>query len=202
MKFRLAPGLSMAVACGLVLTACSSYSVQMGWPPISKKPKPVPEAVHELDLVNADGTPANFPQYWKRNTLVIDLSGIGRAGNFAARLPEGTTWPVRVGVRVRPGSVGQIEILGEERNILPVATEGTMPIDLEFAPSVYTPKTAAIYISWGAVTAAVEEAPPAQEAPAFVSPTEVPKSTTETAPAGASDIVKPGDAQASPPPGN
>ena len=125
MKFRLAPGLSMAVACCLVLTACSSYKVQMGWPPIYKKPAPVPEAVNELNLVNADGTPANFPQYWKRNTLVIDLSAIGAAGNFAARLPEGTTWPVRVGVRVRPGSVGQIEILGEERNILPVAAEGT-----------------------------------------------------------------------------
>jgi hypothetical protein len=199
-KFRLAPGLSMAVACCLGLTACSSYKVQMGWPPIYKQPKPVPEAVNELNLVNADGTPANFPQYWKRNTLLIDLSGIGAAGNFAARLPEGTTWPVRVGVRVRPGSVGQIEILGEERNILPVAAEGTLPIDLEFAPSVYTPKTAAIYISWGPMAAAVEEAPaPAQEAPAFVSPTEVPKAPSETAPAGASDIVKPGDAQPSPP---
>jgi hypothetical protein len=202
-KFRLAPGLSMAVACCLVLTACSSYQVQMGWPPISKKPKPVPEAVNELNLVNADGTPANFPQYWKRNTLVIDLSAIGAAGNFAARLPEGTTWPVRVAVRVRPGSVGQLEILGEERNILPVAPEGTMPIDIEFAPSVYTPKTAAIYISWGAMAAAVEEAPaPAQSAPVFVSPTEVPKPSSEAAPAGASDIVKPGEAQPSPPPGS
>jgi hypothetical protein len=177
--------------------------MQMGWPPIYKKPKPVPEAVNELNLVNADGTPANFPQYWKRNTLVIDLSGIGAAGNFAARLPEGTTWPVRVGVRVRPGSVGQIEILGEERNILPVAAEGTLPIDLVFAPSVYTPKTAAIYISWGPMAAAVEEPTlPVTEPPAFVSPTEVPKSGTEAAPAGASDIVKPADAQPSPPPGS
>ena len=203
MKFRLAPGLALAAASFLALTACSSYSVQMGWPPIHKKPKPAPEAVHELDLVNADGTPANFPQYWKRNTLVIDLSGIGNAGNFAARLPEGTPWPVRVAVRVRPGSVGQIEILGEERNILPVAAEGTLPIDLEFAPSVYTAKTAAIYISWGPMAAAVEEPQaPMTEPPAFVSPTVVPKSSTEAAPAGASDIIKPAEAQPSPPPGS
>jgi hypothetical protein len=202
-KFRLAPGLSMAVACCLVLNACSSYKMQMGWPPIYKKPTPVPEAVNELNLVNADGSAANFPQYWKRNTLIIDLSAIGAAGNFAARLPEGTTWPVRVGVRVHPGSVGQIEILGEERNILPVAAEGTAPIDLVFAPSVYTPKTAAIYISWGPMAAAVEEpSVPVTEPPAFVSPTEVPKSSTEAAPAGASDIVKPAEAQASPPPGS
>ena len=99
--------------------------------PFYKKPKPAPEAVNELNLVNADGSTASFPQYWKRNTLVIDLSGVGGAGTFAARLPEETTWPVRVAVRVRPGSVGQIEIQGEERNVLPVTNEGTANIDLE-----------------------------------------------------------------------
>jgi hypothetical protein len=110
---------------------------------------------------------------------------------------------VRVGVRVRPGSVGQIEILGEERNVLPVAAEGTLPIDLEFAPSVYTPKTAAIYISWGPMAAAVEEpSVPASEAPVFVSPTEVPKPSTEAPAGSASDIIKPAEAQPSPPPGS
>ena len=204
MKFRIAPGSALIVACCLSLTACSSYSVQMGWPPIQRKAKPVPEAVNELNLVNADGSTASFPQYWKRNTLVIDLSGISASGNFAARLPEETTWPVRVAVRVRPGSVGQIEILGDERSVLPVTTEGTLPIDLEFAPSVYTPRTAAIYISWGAIPAFVEAPPaPTQETPAFVSPTELPKTSTEAEPAGsASDIVTPAEAQPSPPPGS
>ena len=176
--------------------------------PFHKKAKPAPEAVNELNLVNADGSPASFPQYWRRNTLVIDLSGVGGSGNVAARLPEATTWPVRVAVRVRPGSVGQIEIQGEERNVLSVATEGTQPIDLEFAPSVYTPNTAAIYISWGPMPAFVETAPAEPEAPEFVSPTELPKKVTEPAGAepapGANDIVSPADAQAqpSPPPGN
>ena len=87
---------------------------------------------------------------------------------------------MRVAVRVRPGSVGQIEILGEERNVLPVTAEGTAPIDLEFAPSVYTPRTAAIYISWGPMPAFVETVRAGAEAPAFVSPTEVPKPATET----------------------
>ena len=153
---------------------------------IYKKPKPVPEAVNELNLVNADGTPANFPQYWKRNTLVIDLSAIGAAAGGILPRASRKAPPGRCAsaVRVRPGSVGQIEILGEERNILPVAAEGTAPIDLEFAPSVYTPKTAAIYISWGPMAAAVEEpSVPVSEPPAFVSPTEVPKPATE-APAG------------------
>ena len=194
MKFRLASGLSLIVVCTLGLTACSSMRMPHIWP-FYKKPKPVPEAVLELNLVNADGSTANFPQYWKRNTLVIDLSGAGGTGGFAARLPEETTWPVRVAVRVRPGSVGQVEILGEERNVLPVSNEGTANIDLDLAPSVYTPKTAAIYISWGPMPAFVETAP-VEAAPEFVSPTELPKPAAETTPS-ASEIIQP-----SPPPGS
>jgi hypothetical protein len=203
LKTRLA---LIAVVC-LAITACSSIRMPNIWP-FHKKAKPVPEAVNELNLVNSDGSPASFPQYWKRNTLVIDLSGVGGSGNFAARLPEATTWPVRVAVRVRPGSVGQIEIQGEERNVLAVAPEGSQPIDLEFAPSVYTPTTAAIYISWGSMPAFVESAPAEPAAPEFVSPTELPKNITEPAAAepapSASDIVSPADAQAqpSPPPGS
>jgi len=199
LKTRLAasfsPRLALIVACCLTMSACQSLRMPNIWP-FHKKAKPVPEAVNELNLVNADGSPANFPQYWKRNTLIIDLSGVGGAGMgatgaFAARLPEQTTWPVRVGVRVRPGSVAQIEIQGEERNVLSVATEGTQPIDLEFAPSVYTPNTAAIYISWGPMPVFVEAAP-APETPEFVSPTEVPKPATETA-------SPPADVQPAPP---
>ena len=204
MKFRLASGLSLVVACSLGLTACSSMHMPHVRP-FYKKPKPVPEAVLELNLLNTDGSTASFPQYWKRNTLVIDLSGVSGAGNVAARLPEETTWPVRLAVRVRPGSVGQVEIQGEERSVLPVTNEGTATIDLEIVPSVYTPKTAAIYISWGPMPAFAETAP-VEAAPAFVSPTEVPKpaSETETAPS-ASDVIAPADAQPaqpSPPPGS
>jgi hypothetical protein len=200
--------LALIVVCCLAVTACSSIRMPNIWP-FHKKAKPGPEAVNELNLVNSDGSPAGFPQYWKRNTLVIDLSGVGGAGNVAARLPDATTWPVRVAVRVRPGSVGQIEIQGEERNVLNVAPEGTQPIDLEFAPSVYTPNTAAIYIAWGPMPTFVESAPVEPAAPEFVSPTELPKNVTDPTPAepagSASDIVAPAEAQApqvSPPPGS
>jgi hypothetical protein len=176
-KFRLVP-LAAMIACSLVLSACSMH-VPHVWP-FYKKPKVGPQAVNELNLVNADGSAASYPQYWKRNTLVIDLSGVSGTGSVAARLPDESTWPVRVAVRVRPGSVQQIEIQGEERNVLPVAPEGAQPLDLEFAPSVYRPKTAAIYISWGSMPV-FAEVPVAPETPGFVSPTEVPK----TAPAPA-----------------
>jgi len=192
-KLRLASGLSMIVACSLVISACSSIRMPHVWP-FYKKPKPVPEAVLELNLANADGSTASFPQYWKRNTLVIDLSGVSGAGTFAARLPGETVWPVRMAVRVRPGSVGQIEIQGEKRTVLPVSNEGTSNIDLEIVPSVYTPRTAAIYISWGPMPAFAETAP-VETAPAFVSPTEVPKPASEAAPEAQ-------PAQPSPPPGS
>jgi hypothetical protein len=176
----------LAVCC-LALGACGTMSKL--WP-FGKKAKPGPEAVQALVLVNADGSPATYPQYWSRNALVIDLSGIGGTGSVAAKLPAETSWPVRVAVRVRPGSVQQIEIQGEERNVLPVSGDGVKPIDLELAPTVYTPQTAAIYISWGPMPVFVEAAAP-EETPAFVSPTLVPGSTTEAEPT-ASDIIPPG----------
>ena len=183
--------LTLVAAACLALGACSTMSKL--WP-FNKKAKPGPEAVSELNLLNADGSAASYPQYWKRNTLVIDLSGVGGQGTVAARLPPETTWPVRMAVRVRPGGVQQVEILGEERNVLPVSVDGTKAIDLEIAPSVYTPRTAAIYISWGAMPV-FAEGPAGPETPAFVSPTELP-ATTAPAPEQptpcASEIVQPG----------
>jgi hypothetical protein len=210
---RLTSKVLVVAACCLAFTACSSLHMpSMHMPkiwPFYKKPKAGPEAVNELTLVNADGSGATYPQYWVRNTLVIDLSGISGQGGFAARLPEESTWPVRVAVRVQPGSVGQLEVQAEERNILPVTNLGAKPVDIELSPSLYTPKTAAIYIAWGA-TPVFAEATPAESAPTFVSPTEVPKPAPVTAPGatetpGANEIIAPAEArptQPSPPPGS
>jgi hypothetical protein len=202
MKARLA---LLAAVC-LAMSACSTMSNM--WP-FHRKAKPGPAAVHELNLVNADGSEATYPQYWVRNTLVLDLSGVGGTGSVAARLPDETTWPVRVAVRVRPGSVDQLEVQGEERNVLPVSKDGTKPIDLTLAPSVYTPKTVAIYISWGPMPVFAEAAPAAD--PGFVSPQQLPPGVTPTPaepatgePTSASGVIPPGTStpdQPSPPPG-
>ena len=191
MKARLVFIATVSVA----ISACSSMHVPKIWP-FYKKPKPVPEAVHEVDLLNADGTPASFPQYWKRNTLVIDLSGASGTGTVTARLPAETTWPVRVAVRVQPGSVQQLDVQGEERSVLPVAAEGTLPIDLELMPSVFRPTTQAIYINWGYMPQFAEVVLPAEPQPGFVSPTQEPQKI-EPPPeeaAGASQIITPGEA--------
>ncbi len=47
-------------------------------------------AVHELDITGAAGTPAPFPQYWKRNTLVVDLSSVSGSGGITLTPAAGT----------------------------------------------------------------------------------------------------------------
>ena len=203
MKSRLALIAGLCLGLGLQLSACSTPKI---WP-FYKKPKPAPEAVHELELVNADGTQATYPQYWKRNTLVIDLSGVSGTGTVAAKLPEQTPWPVRVAVRVRPGSVEQVEVQGEERSVLTVTRDGVLPLDLELAPSVYRKSTGAIYISWGSMPQ-FADVPVAPEH-GFVSPMQAPATVPAPASAepdspSASEIIPPAEAapQPSPPPGN
>ena len=199
MKSRLA-FIAASLTCLGLVTGCATPKI---WP-FYKKPRPAPELVHEVDLVNADGSAASYPQYWKRNTLVIDLSGVSGAGSVAARLPAETTWPVRVAVRVQPGSVEQVEVLGEERNVLAVAREGTTPIELEFAASVYRPTTGAIYISWGYMPQFAEVV--VEPEGGFVSPTVVPKPAPAAEPAapGANEVIAPSEVtpQPSPPPGS
>jgi hypothetical protein len=170
--------LALIVTCTLVLGGCASPGTK--WWPFHKKEKPAPEQVHEVYLVNPDGTPANFPQYWQRNTLIIDLSGVSGAGAVTARLPEQTTWPVRVGVRVQPGSVEQVEVQGEERNVMAVSREAGLPIDLEFPPSVYRPTTAAIYINWGFMPQFAEAV--IEPEPTYQSPMELPAKPADAVP--------------------
>jgi hypothetical protein len=178
---KLVNRLALIVAGSLVLGGCTSTPHK--WWPFHKKAKPAPEVVHEVDLVNADGTPANYPQIWKRNTLVIDLSGVSGSGAVTARLPADTTWPVRVAVRVQPGSVQQVEVQGEERNVMAVSTEAGLPIDLEFASSVYRKTTAAIYINWGFMPQFAEAVVEPENT--FQSPMEVPNKPQGAAPAAA-----------------
>jgi hypothetical protein len=128
--------------CLLALTACA----YMPW---SKKSAAPPEPVHELTVTGADGAPATaFPQYWKRNTLVVDLQGASGTGSVTLKQGESAKWPVRIALRVRPGTVGLLEVQADQRMILPVTREGDKPVDLELVPGVYTPKSPQIVIRW------------------------------------------------------
>jgi len=136
---------ALLAGTALALGGCS----HLHWP-WTHRPPPAPPVVHELDITSADGKSAlDYPQYWKRNTLVLDLQGIAGSGGLVLRPRAGTTWPIRLAMRVRPGTVGQLEIRADQRVVIPITTQGAKPVDLELAPGVYTPKTDEIRVRWG-----------------------------------------------------
>jgi hypothetical protein len=127
-----------------LLAGCS----HLHWP-FRHKPTPPPPEVHELDETSDGGAPATFPQYWMRNTLIVDLQGASGTGSVTLKPREHTTWPVRIAVKVMPGSVGEIEVRAAQRTVFPVTPAGAKPVVLELSPSIYTFKTKQMVLSWG-----------------------------------------------------
>jgi hypothetical protein len=111
-------------------------------------PPPPPAAVNELTESAETGTSADYPQYWKRNTLLVDLRSAPAQGGLVLQPRSGTQWPVRVAFRVTPGSIGVLEVRGASRIVLPVATGGGPPIDLELPPGLYSSKTPNLMVHW------------------------------------------------------
>ena len=131
-----------AAAIALAVTGCSHW-------PWHHPPPPAPAPVHELDIEGSTGA-ASFPQYWQRNTLVVDLSSVRGSGSIVLRPVQGTSWPVRIALRVTPGAIGVLDVRAAERQTFPITTAGVTPVDLELAPGVYTAKSTEITVSWGA----------------------------------------------------
>ena len=104
-------------------------------------------AVHEVIIEPAAGFDA--PQYWDRNTLLIDLSAAPASGQLALRPVQGSGWPVRLAFRVRPGSMDSLEVRGEQRVVYAVPG-GSKPVRLALDPGVYSPRTASITLQWSA----------------------------------------------------
>ncbi|HYM42149.1 MAG TPA: hypothetical protein VET46_05200 [Steroidobacteraceae bacterium] len=150
MKTKLARGAAphaLLLSALLALSGCS----HLHWPWHRKAAQP-PVAVHELDIAGAAS--ASFPQYWKRNTLLIDLSAAGGSGSLVLKPAAGGSWPVRLALRVRPGSFASLEVRAAQRLVLPIQAAGSQPVDLELTPGVYRPDTPQITVSWGPGSAA------------------------------------------------
>lgn len=131
-----------------IATGCS-HMPHPHWP-FHRRPAPAPEIVHELVTTTPDGADAAFPQYWKGNTLVVDMRLAGGQGSAILKPREHTVWPVRIAFRVMPGQFGALEVRAAQRVVLPITTAGTKPVDLELAPGVFIMKSPQIAISWGA----------------------------------------------------
>ena len=144
-----AMGPRAAVLLALWVVGGCSHLPAMHWPWHHHTSAPAPP-VHELDIAAAGGTPAEFPQYWKRNTLVVDLSSVSGSGSITLTPVAGTAWPVRLALRVTPGSVGQLEVRADQRLSLPITPAAGTPVELELAPRLYTSRTRQMSVTWGA----------------------------------------------------
>ena len=139
-----------SVARGAAIAALAFALTACGHMPWRSRPAPVAQPVQELQELAADGTPTRaFPQYWKRNTLVIDLQSAATSGKFVLKPREGRAWPVRIAFRARPGTLGVIEVQAEQRMLIPVTAEGAQPVDIELIPGIYTPQSPQMTVQWG-----------------------------------------------------
>jgi hypothetical protein len=193
--------LVVIVVLALSLTACG---VRL-WP-FGKRTPPQPVVVNEAVFESATGAVPSVPQYWKRNTLILDLQSLSGQGEMIAKPREGSGWPVRVAVRTRPGSVGELDIRALQRVVLAVPQEGSEAVDFVLPPTLVRADTPQLTIAWGSrrdpeapsavpLPLETDTAPtPAPAAPP--APAAAPESTTTVEPATMSESTQ------SPPPGS
>jgi hypothetical protein len=144
---------AVALMLAMLVSGCSHLSApHLSWPWHRQAPLP-PAPVNELTITSDGSTAATFPQYWQRNTLLVDLQGASGTGSVVLKPVEGTTWPVRLALRVTPGQIGIVEVRADQRQVLPITAQGPKPVDLELSPGVYTLRTAQITVSWRPATA-------------------------------------------------
>jgi len=140
----------VAVAVLLSAGGCSHLPA-MHWPsvrwPWHHPPPPPAPPVHELDI--SAGAGGAYPQYWNRNTLVVDLAAASGSGSITLKPAAGSAWPVRLAFRVTPGSVGLLSVRADQRLVIPITPAAGKPIELELAPRMYTSKTPQMLVSWG-----------------------------------------------------
>ena len=147
---RYAAVCAAALALPLLAGGCGSYVLTKPTWPWHHSPPPPPAPAHELEISGVG--PVTFPQYWQRNTLLVDLSAASGTGSITLKPVEGTTWPVRLAFRITPGAIGMLEVHADQRTSLPVTGGSGKPVDLELDPSVYTATTPQMTVSWGPLT--------------------------------------------------
>jgi len=128
----------------LSLSACA-----MHWP-WQRRPLPPPPPVHQVSIVaDAPVAATTIVQYWDRNTLLLDLTAVGGEGGAIMTPIKALGWSVRLEFRVRPGSIGRLEVLAAQRVVYGVPAQGA-PLLLKLAPSAYHADTAQIMLRWSA----------------------------------------------------
>jgi hypothetical protein len=136
--------LALIAALSLSLSACALH-----WP-WKRPPPPPPQPVHQLSIApDATGPVSTITQYWDRNTLLLDLTAVGGEGAAILTPIAASGWPVRLEFRVQPGNFARLEVLGAQRVVFAVPSQGA-PLLLHLAPGAYHADTGQITVRWSA----------------------------------------------------
>jgi hypothetical protein len=149
--------LALLTLSTMLLAGCSSLDLLKPRWPFSSRSAPAPEVVDELTFESVGEVPVSaFPQFFRRNTLIVDMTAAGAAGAVTLRPHTRFGWPVRVAFRVRPGAFAALELVGDQRLVLPVVADGhRATLDLELPPGFVPARDdRAIEVRWGAVAGA------------------------------------------------
>ena len=131
----------------LGLAGCST--VRDHWPWRHRDPPP-PPAVRELQvIVPADAQVPIVLQFWERNTLVVDLTGVAAQGSVELRPGDSGQWPVRLALRFQPGRFEQVEVRGAQRAIYPVTEDRKGNATVQVPAGAHPAGTASITLRWG-----------------------------------------------------
>jgi hypothetical protein len=143
-----AVAVTLAFAGSLGLAGCASVTKHLPW---GHRGPTVPEVSTALTVAAPDGATLSWPQVWQRNDVVLDMVGVAATGSAVVMPRSGLAWPIRMALRVAPGTIGSIEVRGAQRLIIPVPASGTGTVDLELPPGVYVAATKQVTLNWGAV---------------------------------------------------
>lgn len=135
----------LTVPVVLLLAGCSHISGW--WPWHHKKPAP-PESVNVL-VPAAVGDAALIPvsEFWDGNALRVELGALSGSGSVQfARAPR-QAWPVRIELRVLPGSARQLQVSAAQRVVFAIPASGAQ-ITFTLPPGTYTPTTKTMTVSW------------------------------------------------------
>ena len=136
-------------AAVLVMLSLSLAACAMHWP-WQRRPHPPPQPVQQVSIVaDASASATTILQYWDRNTLLLDLTTAGGEGGAIVTPIKALGWPVRLEFRVLPGSIGRLEVVGAQRVLYAVPSQGGALL-LRLAPSAYRTDTGQITLRWSA----------------------------------------------------
>lgn len=118
--------------------------------PFGGRTAAAPQPVNELLVSHAGSGASQVAQFWERNTLVVDLSGVAGEGRMLLRRQPDHSWPMRIAFRVPPGRFAMLEVRGAQRVAWPVAAAGEGAVTVDLPAPVYDDGTPELNVSWGA----------------------------------------------------